>query len=59
MCEQRDISVPRKHHTDYRDEGYWGTTKTRNVNRVVDSFNTELVMHELPLTGLAYSSLTF
>ena len=38
MCEQRDTSVPRKHQVDYRDRGNWGTTKTKNVQRVVYSF---------------------
>ena len=38
MYEQRDIFVPRKHHTGYRDRGNWGTTKTRNIQRVVYSF---------------------
>ena len=38
MYEQRDTSVPRKHHADYRDEGSWGTTKTGNKHRVVYSF---------------------
>ena len=39
MYEQRDTSVPRKHHADYRDRSNWGTTKTRKVHGVVYSFN--------------------
>ena len=39
MCEQRDTSVPRKHHAGYRERGNWGTTKTINIHRVVYSFN--------------------
>ena len=37
VYEQRDKSVPRKHHADHR--GNWGTTKTRSMHRVVYSFN--------------------
>ena len=39
MYEQRDTSVPRKHHADYRDRGNWDTTKTQNVHIMVYSFN--------------------
>ena len=35
MYEQRDTSVPRKHNADYVDRGNWGTTKTRNIHRVI------------------------
>ena len=38
MHEQRDTSVPRKHHPDYRDRSNWGTTKSR----VVYSFNSSV-----------------
>ena len=39
MYEQRDKSVPRRHHDDYRDRSNWGRTKTRNmIHRVVYSF---------------------
>ena len=31
MYEQRDKSVPRKLHADYRDRRNWGITKTRNI----------------------------
>ena len=31
MYEQRNTCVLKKHHADYRDRGYWGTTKTRNI----------------------------
>ena len=39
MYEQRDTSVPRKHHAGYRDKGSWGTIKTRNIHLVVYIFN--------------------
>ena len=39
MYENWDTCVPRKHHADYRDRGNWGTSKTRNVKRVVYRFN--------------------
>ena len=29
MDEQRDKSVPRKHHADYSDRAKWDRTKTR------------------------------
>ena len=32
MYEQRDTSVPRKDHDNYRDRGDWGTTKIRNIH---------------------------
>ena len=38
VCEQRDTSVPRIHHADYRDRDNWGTAKNRNIHRVVYSF---------------------
>ena len=37
MYEQRDTYVPIKHQADYRDRGNWGTTKNRNINRMVYS----------------------
>ena len=40
VYEQRDTSVPRKHRADYRDRDNWGTTRTRNIHRVVYSFNS-------------------
>ena len=43
MYEQRDTSVPRKHHADHRDRGNWSTAKTRHIHRVVYSFNESLV----------------
>ena len=46
MYEQRDTFVPRKHHADYRDRGNWGTTKTRNVPRVVYIFKHEFQSQE-------------
>ena len=36
MYELWDISVPRKHQANDRDN--WGTTKTRNIHRVVYIF---------------------
>ena len=36
MYELWDISVPRKHQADERDN--WGTTKTRSMHRVVYIF---------------------
>ena len=40
MYEQRDASVvPRKHQADYSARGNWGTTKTRNIHRVVHILN--------------------
>ena len=38
VYEQRDTSVPRKHHTDDRDRDNWGTAKAGNIHRVVYSF---------------------
>ena len=40
MYEQRDTPVPRKHHAESSDRGNWGTTKTRNIHRVVYTFNS-------------------
>ena len=37
VYEQRDTSVPRTPHTDYK--GYWGTIKNRSRHRLVYSFN--------------------
>ena len=39
MYQQRDASVPRNHHVDYRDRDTSVTTKIRNVHKVVNSFN--------------------
>ena len=42
MYEQRDTSVPIKHHADYRDKGNWGTTKTRNIPKMFNTHGTIL-----------------
>ena len=41
MYEQRDTSVPRKHHAVCRDRGNWGPAKTINIHKEVCTFNNE------------------
>ena len=38
VYEQRDTSVPIKHHAYYTDRGNWCSTKTRNIHRAVYIF---------------------